>query len=57
MLRQTGQPAVYGPVDWDAATGRLTPMADATQPLNSDEEIRDEITAALRRRAEQRGGP
>ena len=57
FLRQTGQPAVYGPVDWDAATGRLTPMADATQPLNSDEEIRDEITAALRRRAEQRGGP
>ena len=51
FLRQTGRPAIYGPVDWDAATGRLTPMADATQPLNTDEEIRDEIAAALQRRA------
>lgn len=49
FLRQTGRPAIYGPVDWEATTGRLTPMADANQPLNSDEEIRDEIAAALRR--------
>jgi D-alanyl-D-alanine dipeptidase len=55
FLRQTGRPAIYGPVDWDASSGRLTPMHNATQALNSDEEIRDEIAAALRRRAEQRG--
>lgn len=51
FLRKTGRPAIYGPVDWDPATGRLTPMADANQPLNDDEEIRLEITAALQRRA------
>lgn len=54
FLRQTGRPAVYGPVDWDAATGCLTQMADATQPLNSDAEIREEISAALQRRVARR---
>lgn len=51
FLRKTGRPAIYGPVDWDPATGQLTPMADATEPLNNDEEIRREIAAALARRA------
>lgn len=51
FLRNTGQPAIYGPVDWDAATGTLVPIANATEPLNSEQEIREEIAAALERRA------
>jgi len=48
-LRQTGRPAIYGPVDWDPATQALQPIADAAQPLNSHEEVRQEIAAALDR--------
>ncbi len=51
FLRKTGRPAIYGAVDWDAASGTLTPMVNATDPLNSEQEIRDEIAAALLRRA------
>ena len=51
FLRGTGKPAIYGPVDWDAQTGTLTPIRDATEPLNTALEIRDEIDAALLRRA------
>ena len=49
FLRNTGKPAIYGPVDWDAASGTLVPITDANEPLNSEQEIRDEIAAALRR--------
>jgi D-alanyl-D-alanine dipeptidase len=51
FLRKTGKPAIYGAVDWDPVTNVVTPMADATAPLNSDEEIRTEIQAALQRLA------
>lgn len=51
FLRNTGQPAIYGPVDLDPVSGQLVPMQGATVPLNSDDEIRDEIAAALARRA------
>ena len=49
FLRKTGKPAIYGAVDWDPVTNVVTPMADATEPLNSEEEIRTEIEAALQR--------
>lgn len=51
FLRKTGKPAIYGAVDWDPVTNVVTPMADATAPLNSEEEIRTEIEAALQRLA------
>ena len=51
FLRKTGKPAIYGAVDWDPVTNIVTPMADATAPLNSEEEIRKEIEAALQRLA------
>ena len=51
FLRKTGKPAIYGAVDWDPVTNVVTPMADATAPLNSEEEIRAEIEAALQRLA------
>ena len=49
FLRKTGKPAIYGAVDWDPVTNVVTPMADPTAPLNSEEEIRAEIEAALQR--------
>jgi len=51
FLRGTGKPARYGAVDWDPASGAVTPVADPTEPLNSEDEIRAEIEAALRRNA------
>lgn len=51
FLRKTGKPAIYGAVDWDPVKNVVTPMADATTPLNSEEEIRTEIEAALQRLA------
>jgi hypothetical protein len=51
FLRGTGRPARYGAVDWDPATGAVTPLADATRPLNSEDEVRAEIDAALRRQS------
>lgn len=49
FLRGTGRAAIYGAVDWDPATGSVTPMADVLTPLNSEQEVRAEIDAALRR--------
>ena len=51
FLRKTGKPAIYGAVDWDPVTNVVTPMDDPTAPLNSEEEIRAEIQAALQRLA------
>ena len=51
FLRNTGRPAMYGPVDWDLKSATLTPINHATLPLNSEHEIRLEIDAALQRRA------
>ena len=36
---------------WDPATNRVTPLPQPEQPLNSFDEIRAEIDAALARRA------
>lgn len=49
MLHKTGKPARYGAVDWDPATGKLTPIPKPNEPLNSPEEIKLEIAAALAR--------
>jgi D-alanyl-D-alanine dipeptidase len=49
FLLRTGRPAIYGAVDWDPASGRVIPLERPTEPLNSHEEVRAEIEAALRR--------
>lgn len=51
VLRGTGLPAVYGAVRWDPATNGVEPLSDPDRPLNSFEEIRAEIDAALSRLA------
>jgi zinc D-Ala-D-Ala dipeptidase len=51
VLLKTGRPAIYGTVQWDPATNQVTPLPQPDQPLNRLEEIRDEIDAALARRA------
>ena len=49
VQRRTGRPAIYGAVHWDAATHSVTPLPQPEQPLNSFDEIRTEIDAALAR--------
>lgn len=51
VLGRTGRPAIYGAVRWDPATHRVSPLERPEQPLNSFEEIRAEIDAALARLA------
>jgi zinc D-Ala-D-Ala dipeptidase len=46
-VRHTGRPVRYGAVDFDIATGRVTPIEEPEKPLNSLEEIQAEIQAAL----------
>jgi zinc D-Ala-D-Ala dipeptidase len=49
-IRKTGKPGKYGAVDWSGPeTNRVTPIANPKQPLNSHEEIKAEIDAALKR--------
>jgi D-alanyl-D-alanine dipeptidase len=43
-------PARYGPVDWDPATNRVTPVANPLTPLNSDAELQEQIENVLRPR-------
>ncbi len=50
VLLNTGRPAIYGAVSWDAASHAVTPLPQADLPLNSHAEIRAEIDAALARR-------
>lgn len=52
-IRGTGRGARYGAVDFDAATGRVTPIEEPQKPLNSLEEIQAAIQASLDR---HRGG-
>jgi zinc D-Ala-D-Ala dipeptidase len=49
ILRGDVRPARYGAVDFDAATGKVTPIEKPEQPLNSLEDIRAEIQSALER--------
>ena len=48
-VRRTGKPVRYGAVDFDVATGRVTPIEDPQTPLNSLEEIQAGIQASLDR--------
>jgi hypothetical protein len=50
VLMKTGRPAIYGAVSFDPQTLQVTPLAQPEQPLNSFDEIRAEIDAALARR-------
>jgi hypothetical protein len=43
------RPVSYGAVDYDAATGRVTPIEEPNKPLNSLEDIQAVIKAALDR--------
>lgn len=45
----SAEPARYGAIDRDPATGAVTPLADPARPLNTLEEIETEIRASLRR--------
>jgi D-alanyl-D-alanine dipeptidase len=49
FLLKTGKPARYGAVDFDAATGKVTPIEAPEKPLNSLDEIQAEIRASLER--------
>jgi D-alanyl-D-alanine dipeptidase len=49
VLNGTGRQAIYGAVQWDRSTNRVTPILEPDRPLNSFEEIRVEIDAALAR--------
>ncbi|MBL9213894.1 MAG: hypothetical protein JNG83_00310 [Opitutaceae bacterium] len=49
VLRGSAAPARYGAVDWNPADGRVTPVADPEQPLNSAAEMGAEIQRALQR--------
>ncbi len=49
VLTQTGRPAIYGAVQCDLQTLQVTPLPQPEQPLNSFDEIRIEIDAALAR--------
>jgi D-alanyl-D-alanine dipeptidase len=49
VLGSTGRPAIYGAVQCDPQTLEVTPLAQPEQPLNSFDEIRIEIDAALAR--------
>jgi hypothetical protein len=56
-LSGKGRPARYGPIDFDTATGAITPIADSTKPLNSEEEIAAMMKEAMRRREEGDDAP
>jgi D-alanyl-D-alanine dipeptidase len=49
ILLETGLPARYGAVDYDAQTGSTTPIEEPEKPLNSLAEIRTEIHASRER--------
>ena len=49
VLAKTGRPAIYGAVHADLQTLQVSALAQPEQPLNSFDEIRAEIDAALAR--------
>lgn len=46
-LRRSGAAARYGPVDVNFPTGRITPIANPEEPLNSAQEIQEQIDEVL----------
>jgi hypothetical protein len=51
VLMKSGRPAIYGAVSFDPQTLQVAPLAQPEQPLNSFDEIRAAIDAALARQA------
>lgn len=50
LLLKSGQPARYGAIDWSGpADNAVTPIANPCEPLNTPEEMRQEIEASLKR--------
>jgi D-alanyl-D-alanine dipeptidase len=49
LINNIGRPARYGAIDFDSATGTISPIENPQQPLNSLEDLRNEIQAALLR--------
>lgn len=49
FFRKTGKPAIYGAVNWDPKNNKVETIEHPEIPLNSYEEIRTEINAALNR--------
>jgi D-alanyl-D-alanine dipeptidase len=49
-LNRTGQPARYGAVNVSLTDGSVEPIADPLTPLNTYEEIENELNQALERR-------
>jgi zinc D-Ala-D-Ala dipeptidase len=49
LLLDNDRPARYGAIDFDPATGTVTPIEEPERPLNSLEEIGRQIQAALER--------
>jgi D-alanyl-D-alanine dipeptidase len=49
VLAKTGRPAIYGAVSFDPRSLQVAPLVQPDEPLNSLEEIRAEIDAALAR--------
>jgi D-alanyl-D-alanine dipeptidase len=49
LLNGSDQPARYGAIDYDIATGEIAAIEDPKLPLNSLEDIQAEIQAALKR--------
>jgi D-alanyl-D-alanine dipeptidase len=47
VLLGRGQPARYGPIDWNETDGSVQATADPDLPLNSTEEFEQEIARAL----------
>lgn len=49
FLNKTGKPARYGPVDWDPATNRVTPIENPTDRLNRREDIERAVAESAKR--------
>ncbi|MCH2126761.1 MAG: hypothetical protein MK165_18355 [Pirellulaceae bacterium] len=49
LLRQTAQPAIYGPIEWDAVSGTVTPFENLTSPLTPPDTMNQNLRAALDR--------
>ena len=49
MLNGTGRPARYGPVNWNAKLGTVSPIENPEKRLNSDEKVKREIDRAILR--------
>ncbi len=49
LMTKTGQPAEYGPVDWDPDTNQVTPYDDVTSPLTPSEVMAEHLDRALER--------